>query len=85
MLLLLILLAAIVLLLIWIGSILQRFFADFLSHFLLAYLTRFGFSDVSWVGTASQIVSTVVVLWLAYALWKDFGRNRLQTLLKALQ
>ncbi len=83
MLVVLILIAA-VLLLIWIGSILQRVFADFLSYFLLAYLTKFGYSQVSWIEGLSQIISTLAVVWLAYVLWKDFGKNRLQTMLKAL-
>lgn len=80
----LILIAAVLLLLIWIGSILQRVFADFLSYFLLAYLTKFGYSQVSWIEGLSQIISTLAVVWLAYVLWKDFGKDRLQTMLKAL-
>ncbi len=84
MLVILILIAA-VLLLIWIGSILQRVFADFLSYFLLAYLTKFGYSQFSWIEELSQIISTVAVVWLAYVLWKDFGKTRLKTLLKAFQ
>ena len=83
MLVMLILIAA-VLLLIWIGSILQRVFADFLSYFLLAYLTKFGYSQFNWIEELSQIISTVAVVWLAYVLWKDFGKTRLQTMLKAL-
>ena len=69
MLFMLILIGAIILF-IWIGSLLQRVLADFLSFFLLAYFTQFGFSQVSWIGAISQTVSTIVVLWLAYALWK---------------
>jgi len=84
MLFVLILLGAIILL-IWIGSILQHVFADFLSYFLLAYLTEFGYSQVSWIEELSQIISTTVVIWLAYVLWKDFGKTRLQIILKALQ
>ncbi|MDX1410538.1 MAG: hypothetical protein R3351_00125 [Nitrospirales bacterium] len=84
MLVMLILIAA-VLLLIWIGSILQRVFADFLSYFLLAYLSKFGYSQFKWIEELSEIISTLAVVWLAYVLWKDFGKNRLQTLLKAFQ
>jgi hypothetical protein len=84
MLLVLILLGAIILL-IWIGIILQRVFADFLSYFLLAYLTKFGYSQFSWIEELSQIISTMAVVWLAYVLWKDFGKDRLQAILKAFQ
>lgn len=75
----------VIILLIWIGSILQYVIADFLSYFLLAYFTKFGFSQVSWIGVISQTVSTIVVLWLAYVLWKDFGKSRLRTILKSFQ
>jgi hypothetical protein len=83
MLVMLILIAAVILL-IWIGVILQGVFADFLSYFLRAYLTKFGYSPVSWIEELSQVISTLAVIWLAYVLWKDFGKNRLQTMLKAL-
>ena len=69
---------------IWIGIILQRAFADFLSFFLLAYLTRFGYSRVNGIEELSQIISALVVLWLAYVLWKDFGKERLHSMLKTL-
>jgi len=83
MLVMLILIAAVILI-IWIGSILQQVFADFLSYFLLAYLTKFGYSQFSWIEELSQIISTLAVVWLAYVLWKDFGKTHLQTMLKAL-
>ncbi len=79
-----VILIAAVILLIWIGVILQRVFADFLSYFLLAYLTKFGYSQVNWIAELSQGISTLAVIWLAYVLWKDFGKHRLQTMLKAL-
>ena len=83
MLVVLVLLAAVIIL-IWIGLTLQRVFADFLSYFLLAYLTKFGYSQVTWIEEVSEIVSAMVVIWLAYVLWKDFGKSRLQTLMKHL-
>ena len=74
-----------VLLFLSIAYILQWVLADFLSYFLLAYLTKFGYSPVSWVGELSQVIATMAVIWLTYVLWKDFGKNRFQAMLKALQ
>lgn len=81
MLYLLILLAAIILVL---GFFLWRTFSDFLSFFLMAYLTRFGYAPNNWIAGISDMVSAIVIGWLVYVLWKDFGKRGLRGLLKVL-
>ena len=60
---------------------LREFLADFLTFFFNSYLAMAGTRGGKEVWLAAQTISTLVMLWLLYMLWKDFGKTRFETLM----
>ena len=70
---------------IWAGIYVMKFLSNFLTYFLLSYLTRFGYFDNQWVEPTAHAIALMMVIILGYFLWKDFGEKRFADILNRLR